>query len=96
LFNLYDTDTEIVDLTLSNNEQENKNSDDSFEEIAYFTKTLTAKYVEFSAISVEYPSTDSESYAIIYNFLESNNYSQSNNEQIQNAIKNKARVVFRD
>ncbi|CAG8739205.1 10716_t:CDS:1, partial [Racocetra fulgida] len=70
--------------------------DDFIEKIAYFTKSLTAKHVQFSAISVEYPSTDPEGYAIVYNFIESNNYSIANNNQTQKAIKDKAQTVFCD
>ncbi|CAG8781287.1 14541_t:CDS:2, partial [Cetraspora pellucida] len=55
----------------------NDNSDDDnfIEEIAYFTKNLTARHIQFSAISVEYPPTHPE---------------------VQRAMKDKARVVFRD
>ncbi|CAG8754760.1 29300_t:CDS:2, partial [Racocetra persica] len=98
---LFDTESddsvEIVDLTSddnNDNEQENNNSDDLTEKIAYFTKSLTAKHIQFSAVSVEYPPTDPKGYAIIYNFIKSDNYSTTNNDQIQKAMKNKARTVF--
>ncbi|CAG8653516.1 14846_t:CDS:2, partial [Dentiscutata heterogama] len=72
--------------------------DDNIEEIAYFTKNLTAQHIQFSAVSVEYPSTDPEGYTVIYNFIDNENYSEeqsrsfnvncpffdkSNNEKIQ-------------
>ncbi|CAG8720371.1 8674_t:CDS:2, partial [Gigaspora margarita] len=63
--------------------------------VAYFTKSLTAKHVQFLAVSVEYPPTDPEGYAIVYNFVESNNYSIANDDQTQKAIKDKAQTVFR-
>ncbi|CAG8810188.1 10500_t:CDS:1, partial [Cetraspora pellucida] len=60
------------------------------EEIAYFTKNLTAKHVQFLAILVEYPSTDPDGYVIVYNFIKDNNYFETNNEQIQKVMKDKA------
>ncbi|CAG8647529.1 26851_t:CDS:2, partial [Gigaspora margarita] len=76
---------------------DNSDDDDSIEEIAYFTKSLTARHIQFSAISVEYPSTDTEGYAILYNFIESENYSQikdKDNDHFQKTMRDKARVVF--
>ncbi|CAG8781110.1 12208_t:CDS:1, partial [Cetraspora pellucida] len=72
--------------------------DDNIEEIAYFTKNLTARHIQFSAVSVEYPSTDPEGYAVIYNFIDNENYSeeQSSDIQIQKLMRDKARVVFHD
>ncbi|KAF0531762.1 hypothetical protein F8M41_011674 [Gigaspora margarita] len=95
MFSLFDTESdnsvEIVDvISDNNNEEEGTNSDDFIEKIAYFTKHLTAKHVQFSAVLVKYPPTDPEGYAIIYNFIESNNYSISNDDQTQKAMKNKA------
>ncbi|CAG8759150.1 31542_t:CDS:2, partial [Racocetra persica] len=56
--------------------QNNNSDDDNFiEEIAYFTKNLTARHIQFSAISVKYSPTHPE---------------------VQRAMKDKARVVFRD
>ncbi|CAG8739386.1 11285_t:CDS:2 [Dentiscutata erythropus] len=78
-------------------EADNSENDGSIEEIAYFTKSLTAQHIQFSAISVEYPPTDPEGYAIIYNFIESENYSHvqdKDNNQIQKTMRDKARVVF--
>ncbi|CAG8561436.1 11786_t:CDS:2 [Gigaspora rosea] len=43
-----------------------------------------------TAVSVEYPPTDPEGYAIGYNFIESNNYSIANDDQTQKAMKDKA------
>ncbi|CAG8796022.1 6045_t:CDS:2, partial [Gigaspora margarita] len=72
----------IVDvISDNNNEEKGTNSDDFIEKIAYFTKSLIAKHVQFSAVLVEYLPTDPEGYAIIYNFIESNNYSISNDNQ---------------
>ncbi|CAG8836559.1 39747_t:CDS:2, partial [Gigaspora margarita] len=34
------------------------NEQNSIEEIAYFTKSLTVQHIQFSAISVEYSPTD--------------------------------------
>ncbi|CAG8457679.1 15691_t:CDS:2 [Cetraspora pellucida] len=65
---LFDSDSddsiEIVDIVDldENNKEEN----------------LTAQHIQFSAVSVEYPPTDPEGYAIVYNFIES-----SDDEQIQ-------------
>ncbi|CAG8779442.1 11864_t:CDS:1, partial [Racocetra fulgida] len=68
--------------------------DSSIEQIAYFTKNLTAQHVQFSAISVEYAPTDPEGYTIVYNFIESNNYDKANNDQTQKVMKDKAHTVF--
>ncbi|CAG8823473.1 4791_t:CDS:2, partial [Dentiscutata erythropus] len=77
----------------------NEQSDDDIEEIAYFTKNLTARHIQFSAVSVEYPPTDPEGYAVIYNFIDNENYSEEqckDDIQIQKLMRDKARVVFRD
>ncbi|CAG8528419.1 14629_t:CDS:2, partial [Cetraspora pellucida] len=49
-------------------------------------------------VSLKYPSTDFEGYAVIYNFIDNENYSeeQSSDIQIQKLMKDKARVVFRE
>ncbi|CAG8760433.1 1927_t:CDS:2, partial [Racocetra persica] len=49
---------------------------------------------EQESTNIEYPPTDPESYAIVYNFIESNNYSLANDDQTQKAMKDKARTVF--
>ncbi|CAG8849346.1 33323_t:CDS:2, partial [Racocetra persica] len=88
-----------VDFDEINERNDNSDDDNFIEEIAYFTKNLTARHIQFSAISVEYPPTHPEGYAIIYNFIEGENYSQVQNKddiQVQRAMKDKARVVFCD
>ncbi|KAF0333005.1 cobalamin biosynthesis protein cobt [Gigaspora margarita] len=86
-----DDSVEIVDnVDLDENDrQEDINSDSFIEHIAYFTKNLTAQHVQFSAVLVEYPPTDPDGHAIIYNFIESNNYDKANNDQTQKAMKDK-------
>ncbi|CAG8527215.1 13556_t:CDS:2, partial [Racocetra fulgida] len=57
-----DTDDTFEEVDLDEINERDDNSDDSncIEEIAYFTKSLTARHIQFSAISVEYPPTDPE------------------------------------
>ncbi|CAG8846838.1 33206_t:CDS:2, partial [Gigaspora margarita] len=70
--------------------------DDFIKKITYFTKSLTAKHVQFLAVSIEYPPTNPKGYAVVYNFIESNNYSATDNDQIQKAMKDKTQTVFCD
>ncbi|CAG8801603.1 8466_t:CDS:2, partial [Racocetra persica] len=92
-----DTDDTFEEIDF--NEINKQSDDDNIEEIAYFTKNLTARHIQFSAISVEYPPTDLEGYAIIYNFIDNENYSEErckDDIQIQKLMRDKARVVFHD
>ncbi|CAG8612356.1 24201_t:CDS:10 [Racocetra persica] len=84
-----DTDNTFEEIDF--NEINEQSDDDNIEEIAYFTKNLTARHIQFSAVSVEYLSTDPEGYAIQY--LQSGKdgssnvncpfFDESNNKKIQ-------------
>ncbi|CAG8734931.1 7326_t:CDS:2, partial [Dentiscutata heterogama] len=91
-----DTDDTFEEIDF--NKINGQSDDNNIEEIAYFTKNLTVWHIQFLAVSVEYPFTDPEGYAVIYNFINNKNYSeeQSSDIQIQKLMKDKARVVFRD
>ncbi|CAG8789197.1 26345_t:CDS:2, partial [Dentiscutata erythropus] len=73
-----DTDDTFEEIDF--NEINEQSDDDNIKEITYFTKNLTAQHIQFSAVSVEYPSTDPEG--------ESSNvncpfFDEFNNEKIQ-------------
>ncbi|CAG8762169.1 10361_t:CDS:2 [Cetraspora pellucida] len=76
------SDTNDIFEEIDFNEINEQSDNDNIEEITYFTKNLTAQHIQFSAISVEYSSTNSEGYAVIYNFIDNENYSEKQSSDI--------------